>query len=245
MAKLTEEQLIQSLEQLEEIKPRKEWAILLKSQILVKSDLTKSKIGIWDLIRNSKSEMLNLRRLAYSFAALIFVVVGIFGFARYTVPGDLLFPVKKIAEQSEAALTGQTGVKQNVAVLNNRINDLVQVTKEGRKNSIPSAISEINTNASELTKNLKINPPDSQTVKEIANTLKTLADVPGTNLSGSADLKDLYQTLVQSQINDLEKSTLTDNQQKTLDEVKNLYDEGKYTDALEKILLINSITNQE
>ena len=32
-------------------------------------------------------------------AVVIFLIVGAFGFARNTVPGDLLFPIKKIAEQ--------------------------------------------------------------------------------------------------------------------------------------------------
>ena len=34
MVKITQEQLIESLNQLKEIKPKKEWAVLLKSQIL-------------------------------------------------------------------------------------------------------------------------------------------------------------------------------------------------------------------
>ena len=76
-------------------------------------------------------------------------------------------------------------------------------------------------------------------MKDIANSLKTLADVPGTDLSANQDVKDLYQAVVQSQIADLSKMTLTDEQNKALDEAKDLYFQGKYTDALEKILLIN------
>jgi hypothetical protein len=37
----------------------------------------------------------------------------------------------------------------------------------------------------------------------------------------------------------LQKTTLTDDQKKTLTEVEDLYTQGKYADALEKILLIN------
>ena len=66
-----------------------------------------------------------------------------------------------------------------------------------------------------------------------------MADVPGTDLSENSDVKDLYQTVVQSQIADLEKSTLTDDQANILIEIKSLYDQGKYNDALEKILLIS------
>lgn len=35
MVKITQKQLIEQIKQLKEIKPRKEWAILLKSQILI------------------------------------------------------------------------------------------------------------------------------------------------------------------------------------------------------------------
>jgi len=245
MTKITQKQLIDSLKQLKEIKPRKEWVFSLKSQILaspVESLANESrkvlarKVSFIDVI----SAVFAPRKLAYSFAVVLFLIVGIFGFANYTVPGDLLFPVKKIAEQSQAALTGQAGLRQDVAILNSRISDLAQVSREGRKDSIPSAISEINANASQLVKNLKDNPKtDSATIKEIASSLKTLASVAGTDLSENSDVKDLYQAVVQSQIADLQKATLTDGQKNTLAEAEELYNQGKYTDALEKILLIN------
>jgi hypothetical protein len=158
MSKITQKQLIEQMKMLKEIKPRKEWAVLLKSQILAEKQAeTKiiaqptNTIGIMDVI----SSVFFQRKLAYAFTAVLFMIVGVFGFAKYTVPGDLLFPVKKIAESSQAALTGQTSLKQNVLTLNNRINDLAQVAKAGRKDSIPSAISEISANVSEVTKNLK------------------------------------------------------------------------------------------
>ena len=240
MTKITEKQLIESLSQLKEIKPRKEWAVLLKSQILAEKQAeikfakaATTSIGFMDVL----SSVFFQRKMAYSFAALAFVIVGLIGFAQYTVPGDLLFPVKKISEQSEAALTGQTAQRQNVLTLSNRVNDLAMVAKEGRKDSIPSAISEINA----IAKTIKDNPTkDSQTIKEIASSLKTLSDVPGADLTTNQDVKDLYQTVVQSQIADLQKTTLTDEQSKTLAEVEDLYGQGKYADALEKILLINN-----
>jgi hypothetical protein len=244
MAKITQKQLIGQIKQLKEIKPRKEWAVLLKSQILesvveketIKVPAPVRKIGIMDVF----SSVFFQRKMAYAFATLLFVIIGLAGFARNTVPGDLLFPVKKLAEQSQAALTGQTGLKQDVATLNSRIADLAQVAKAGRKDNIPSAISEISANASELAKNLKDNPAqDPATIKEIANSLKTLADVPGTDLSANPEVKDLYQAVVQSQIADLVKTTLTDEQKNTLTEAQDLYHQGKYSEALEKILLIN------
>lgn len=253
------EQLIESLKQLKGIEPRKEWAILLKSQILAEKQaeavVSAQKVSIFDVISNwnrllhscnsaelSKFQISNSfsRRLAYAFAVVFFLIIGVFGFAEYTMPGDLLFPIKKIAEQSQASLTGQTALQQDVANLSSRINDLAQVAKDGRKDNIPSAISEINANVSVLAKSLRDNPVnDPQTIKDIANSLKTLADVPGTDLSGNPDVRGLYQTIVQSQIADLGKTTLTDDQKNALAEAEDLYNQGKYIDALEKILLIN------
>lgn len=243
MTKITQKQLIESLSQLKEIKPRNAWAVLLKSQILSEKQAEvitvgqpAKTVGIIDILLSTLFQ----KKMAYAFAVVLFMIVGVFGFARYTMPGDLLFPVKKIAEQSQAALTRQSEVKQKIATLSNRINDLAQVAKDGRKDNIPSAISEINTNASQLVKNLRNNPAQSsQTIKDIANSLKTLADVQGTDLTGNQDVKDLYKTVVQSQIDDLNNTTLTNNQKDNLIQAEDLYFQGKYTEALEKILLIN------
>jgi len=238
MSKITEKQLISQLKQLKEIKPNKEWAVLLKSKIITEQKpvvIKAQSISFTDIIRS----VFYQRKMAYSFAALFLMVVGVLGFANYTMPGDLLFPVKKIAEQSQAALTGQSGLRQNVAVLNSRINDLAQVSKDGRKDSISSAISEVETNVTALVNNLKTGTADATTIKEIVSSLKTLADVPGTDLSTNQDVKDLYQAVVQAQIADLNKATLTDDQKEVLSEIQELYLQGKYTDALEKILLIN------
>ena len=239
MTKITQKKLIEQMKMLKEIKPRKEWAVLLKSQILSEqkeiTPVQAQSAGFENFISNFKFQISNSfsRRLAYSFAVILFLVVGVFGFARYTVPGDLLFPVKKIAEQSQAALTGQSGLKQNVATLNSRINDLAQVAKNGRTGNIPSAISEV----AQAAKDLKDNSiQDPNTLKEIASSLKTLADVPGTDLSANSDVKDLYQTVVQSQIADMQKATLTDDQQKTLTQAEDLYGQGKYEQAFEILL---------
>ncbi|MDP3882643.1 MAG: hypothetical protein Q8Q48_01145 [Candidatus Staskawiczbacteria bacterium] len=251
MVKITQKNLIEQLGSLKEIKPRQEWASLLKSEILNPKLKTNYNVQNYKISKPVSDFVLRIsdfffglkiqKRLAYSFATLAFIFVGLIGFAQYTMPGDLLFPVRKIAEKSEAALTGQTGIKQNVVTLNNRINDLAKAAKEGKKDNIPSAISEINTNALELAKSLKDNPAeDPNTLKEIAISLKVLASVPGADLSASPDVKDLYQAVVEGQIADLEKSTLTETQQETLNEIKDLYDQEEYVDALEKILLINN-----
>ena len=63
-----------------------------------------------------------------------------------------------------------------------------------------------------------------------------------TDLTGTPEIKSLNSALAvlaQNEITDLEKTTLTENQQTILKDVKDLYDKGDYATALEKILTIN------
>lgn len=236
MAKITQKQLISSLKQMKEIKPRKEWAVLLKSQILAEKKVEVSNVRQSATFAAIMETIFSPKKISYSFAVLLFIVFGVSGFSRYTMPGDLLFPVKKMTEQSVATLSGQTKINQNIESLNNRINELVEVAKEDKVGNIPSAIVEI----TEAAKVLKNNPvKDAETVKKIANSLKVLASVPGTDLSETEDVKGLYQSIVETQIEDLSKTSLTEEQEITLIEVQELYREGKYSAALEKILLIS------
>ena len=244
---LTEKELISKLQTLKDIKPRQDWVVFAKREILGGNKITakptyKEKfLGVLDFLPAFTFQ----RKLAYSFATLVLIMVGMFGFAQYTVPGDLLFSVKKVTEQSQAALSGQTSLKQDMANLNNRINDLAQVTKEGRTANIPSAIDEVRQSAFRVTESLKgILTKDPQSTRELAievqkiKQLQTLADLSGTPEIKS--LNDALAVLVQNEITDLEKTTLTEAQQTTLKDVKDLYEKGDYTAALEEMLTINN-----
>jgi hypothetical protein len=237
MTKITEKQFIESLSQLKEIKPNKEWASLLKSQILSENKIVSEvpqieaeSVGFM----NALSSVFSARKLVYSLAVFLFVIVGILGFSKYIIPDDAS---KKVAVQTQTSISSQNDLNQEVAILTNKINALAAASKAGKT----SNMSDVSAKVSELAKNLKDNPKqNSQTIKEIASSLKTLADVSGADLSSNQDVKDLYQTVVQSQIADLQTMTLTDDQKKTLTEAEDLSSQGKYSDALEKILLINS-----
>ena len=198
---MTQKELLQQIRQLREIKPRNEWVSSLKSEILISKFETNSKFKIL----NSKFFFgLKIQKsLAYSLAALLFIVAGLIGFAEYTAPGDSQLSIEKTAQ---AAL-----------------------------------IDQINEKAIILTRDLENKPQNPETLKVIASTLKTLADVPGTDLSNSPYVQSLYKTIVRNQIADLEKSTLTEGQEEALAEIKSLYEEEKYAEALEKILTISSI----
>lgn len=258
----TEKELISKLQALKEIKPRQEWVSLLKSEILngaksempVKANIldkvgTNFKLDPTGSLRNQISNFKFFflqKKLAYSFATLLLIMAGMFGFAQYTVPGDLLFSVKKMTEQSQAALSGQTNLKQDMASLSNRINDLAQVEKEGRTANISSAIDEVKQSASKVAESLKGNlTKDPQSARELASEVQkikqfqTLASL--TNAPEIKDLNDALALLVQNEITDLEKTVLTEDQQAILTNIKDLYNKEEYAKALEEILII---TNQ-
>ena len=242
---MNEKKLINTIKGLKEIKPRKEWAILLKSEIL-NADLTTQNIAArpaskaWNILEFLP--VINYqRKLAYAFVTFVFLIVGIFGFAQYTMPGDLLFPIKRIAEQAQSPLQ----------VAYNRSEDLVQIVKENKTQNLAPAISEYKISiayaAKNLTKSLAQNS-DKDSIRQVAYEFKKIQDnqkqlkTLGIDIGETKEVKDLddaLAVLVQSQITDLEKSTLTEEQQESLAEAKDLYLQGKYSDALEEILLIN------
>ena len=179
------------------------------------------------------------------------MMIGMFGFAQYTMPGDVLFSVKKLTEQSQTALVSQEDqLKNNFEIASRRLDDLTQVVKGNRTQNIAPAIKEFQASISEATKNLvaSIGQKDSQSIKDIAQQIKKIEEnkkelqTYGVDLEAtqeSKDLNDALAPLVQREIEDLEKTTLTEEQLETIQKIKDLYAEGKYSDALEEILMIN------
>jgi len=240
---MTEKELIKQLKTLKEIKPRKEWALLLKSEIL-NAKYAEQKIAVkpatkaWSIL-----ELFPLfnyqKKLVYAFATLCFFVVGIFGFAQYTMPGDLLFPVKKITEQTQTPLQ----------VAYNRSEDLVQIIKENKTQNLDSAILEFKTSVTDaaktITQNLVKNN-DKESIKVVMAEVKKIQDnqeqmkTLGVNIGDTKELDDVLALIVQEQIDSLNESTLTEKQEEALKGITELYEQEKYSDALEQILLISN-----
>jgi hypothetical protein len=235
---MTEQQLISQFKALKHIAPRKEWVVLSKRNILGNEVLpVNARQSSWQQLIAFFSAN-NQKTLAYSFGTLVFIFAGIFGFAQYTLPGDMLFEVRKIAEQSQAALTGGNQVKTNVETLKKRSQDLAHVVRDNKNNNKLSAIKEVQDATTNLTVAIE---NDSALAKEVALEIKSnqtlLAVLEQEDLKEASDT--LYKTIDTYMIEDLEKATLTEEQQILLTEVKALFEVEKYSEALEKILLIS------
>ena len=235
---MEEKELIQQLRKLKTIQPNKAWASFMLKSIVGEAAPQSNPFA--DFVRKNSALLLQ-RRFAYSFALFAFFVAFL-SVAHITVPGDNTLVIKNLAQQSQATLAAQAELHENIASLNSKINTLAEASKAGVKGT-PSVVNDIKANAVALKQSLKTNSANKEDVKAIADSLKTLANVSGSsamNLTKSDDVKDLYKTLVESQINDLENSTLTDGQSSALQEIKELYTQEKYTEALEIILKMNN-----
>jgi len=241
MPKLTQKQVISAVKDLKSIKPNQEWVSLLKSQILTEKAFVRTipatpvrKVSIFDVL----ASVMFQRKFAYALAAFVFVITGMFGFAQYTVPGDLLFPVKKISEMKTSPLA--------IAVM--RSDDALKVAKSNK--DVYPAIGELKASLADAAKNLVATiTADKDSLKTISEEIKKIEEnkrqlqTLGIDIGSTQETKELDNALaplVKSELTDLGETTLTDEQKESLTKAQELYDQGKYSDALEVILTISN-----
>ena len=229
---ITEQELISRLQSLKQVKPRQEWVILTKSQILgYNREITKERI------RSEKAGALldfffslsYPRKLAYALAISLIMLIGVFGFLNYNFESKV--EVSKVAPASLVA------VKDNVERLKIESRNLAQVTQSQTESS-PLAVKELKEVVQELTVAIQKEPELAKEVALEVNNNKTYLEIIGDDLLRETS-DALYKIIDEQMIKDLENTSLTENQQKSLDLIKILYKEEKYTSALESILLLN------
>lgn len=242
-------ELSDTIKQLKEIKPRREWVSLLRSEILTPAEnrqpiaqndifIAERRTRIWDMV----SDVMSHRRFAYASATFVFMVVAFLGFARYTMPGDVLYPIKKVAEQQ---------IQTPLKIAYNRSEELMAIVKENKTQNLEPAITEYRASISDAVKNLTdalAVDSNKEAVAQVIAEVKKIQEnqqqleTLGVNVGGGEEMSQLntmLASIVETQIADLEKLTLTEPQQEVLKQAKELYEEESYSDALEKILEIN------
>jgi hypothetical protein len=250
---MTEKQLIEKLNKLSEIKPSKQWVDLTKKSILgadfigVSND---NKITIkarFTGFVNTISLFNYKTKFAYSLAGVLLLAGGIFAFSQNAVPGDMLFAVRSATDKIKTVFVGkQDSSNLNFEVANKRLDELVAMVKDNNNQDKTLAISQLKASITDAAKNLivsaKKNPKSVKDIVAEANKIKesaVLLDIVGNSetqeISGG-----LYKVIVQEEIKALENSTLTEDQEKALEEIKILFDKGSYLEAFEQILVISN-----
>lgn len=246
---MTEQQLISRLQELKQIRPRKEWVVLSKMNIL-RDSIIESNIGRGGIVKpvyhwNFPGVLILMRqkKLAYSFAVLLFIFAGVAGLLKY----GLLQNIQnvRVAGQSQVSVVAETALKDNVEDFKIKSKNLSQMSLSNPED-ISVALKEVKNVAREITDAIKKDPELAKAVALDINNNKTYLNiVSGDDLQGSLDelneLDELYKTTVKSVIEDLDKNktNLTESQREALKIAKGLYEEERYTDALESILLLS------
>jgi ribosomal protein S17E len=158
------------------------------------------------------------------------------------LPGDLLYPIKKITEKSQAVfLPEEEKPKLNLELANKRLEELSEIAQKNEVKKLAPAISEFQANVSEAAKSLtklkNVEEIVAQT-KKLEENKKKVEEVLATKIE-TKELDNALAQIVESQIKDLEGRTLTEEQMKILAEAKEDYEAGNYSDALTKILILS------
>jgi len=231
---MEEKELIGKIRGLRQIKPNRDWVSLTKSQILGEEKKYTS-LFLFPVLK---------LRPVYAGLIAVLILFGLIGFAKNSLPGDLLYPIKKIAQKSRAVFVSEEEKPAfQLKLANQRLEDL---TKASTKNLAPT-INEFQANISEAAKTIsKIDATTSdpivtkkiveeaQKLKKNKQIAETLGVVTGETEELEEALIPYYKVEAERQIKDLESRTLTENQQKLLTEAKEYFEAGDYTSALGK-----------
>ena len=229
---MMEKELIGKLRKLRQIKPRKDWVSLTKSQILGEEP------GF---------TFFPYFKPAFAVLTVVFIFLGTFGYGlvKNSLPGDLLYVIRKVAHEGQAIFVSEKEKPAfQLKLANDRLEDL---TKASAKNLAPT-INEFQANISAAAKNLaKIDATttDSVVIKKIVEETKKLergkqkVESLGVVIEGeeTEEFAQALANMVGNLIEDLKTRTLTEEKEEILNQMKELFEEGKYSEALELYLI--------
>jgi hypothetical protein len=242
---MTEKELISKIRQLRQIEPRKNWVILTKRRILGEPP----SLGglILDTFKVFPRLILQYK-LAFITLVLIGILAGTFGFAQNSLPGDPLFPLKKIAERGRAIFVSKTEEpKVELEFANKRLEELVQIAQKNQVKKLAPAIDEFQASISTAVEKLaKIKEPEktSKIGKAVIEEIKKLKENKKKVESLGVEVGDTEEQLESAMCELAEREienlgTLTVEQEKLLKEAQEYLAKGECTLAFEKILFLS------
>ncbi len=244
---MTDKQLISKIKSLQEIRPNQEWVSSLKKEIMGAEKERHLSAGFVNDIRLGISFIFQYKQ-AFATVACLGLLMLVFGLSQNALPGDVLYPVKKVAEKGQSFLLSEKGQSKLVfEVANKRLDELTRAAENNSVRNLAPAINEYRASVSQVVKSLNngIVNKDSRAIKEIAIEVRKLAEKEqiieslGIEIGGSQELDNALAQLVDQEIKDLETRTLAPDQEQALIDIKADFEAKDYSQALERILLLN------
>jgi len=225
---LTEKELIGKLQEFRQITPQKQWVSFTKTRIL-----------------GEEPAFILFPYLKPAFAGFIAVFILFFGFygvVKNSIPGDLLYSLRRIAHEGQAVFVPESEKTAfQLKLANERLEDLVNAPA---KNLAPT-INEFKANISEAARNLvkaEATTSDPVVIKKIVEETKKLeenkhkVELLGMVIGETDQWNSALKEIVDNLISDLEERTLNENTEVILAGMKELASEEKYSEALELYL---------
>lgn len=240
----SEQEIINRIKYLKNIKPNQDWVILTKQRIIGETITVERRLTWVDFIH-----FIGQYRLAFASLALIMIISGgTMVLAQGALPGEPLYSVKKITEKGLAVLTGKNKVPaMNLELAERRLDEINQLLQKKIAKNLPAAVAEYQsarrTAKKEVAAEIKQNPAKAAAiVKQVGLAMQNIEDkerqVYGVlGLSNSATSVDEEigsdQEIIRSLIEYFGKEAiLSAEQQADLSKVRELYDAGNYSGAL-------------
>jgi len=233
---MVEAELIKKIQTLKQIRPSKNWVLLTKKELFREEP-----------DRGPSSILVFLFRPRFVFASLVFLLfltTGTLSLAQKSLPGDFLYPVKRVAERGRAIFVAKEDQPQaQLEVANKRLEELTKIAEQNQVQRLAPAINEFQSSASKVAKNLK---EPKKLTKEVVQQAKKLTEnkekveALGIVVGETEELDASLKELVEREIKDLESRSLTEDQEALLNEAKNDLVAENFTNALEKIWLLSN-----
>ena len=243
---IEEKELIGKIRKLRQIKPDKDWVVLVKSQILGEDLAYRERVSV-----NFFPFWKPFFKPAFATITSFGLLFGIFAFGQNALPGDLLYPVKKLTEKTQAVFISEEEKPSfQLKLTNERLEELTKIAETHQAKKLAPAIKEYQANVSEAAKNLTQIKKPQQTIeagKGIAIEIKKLdgnkqkVESLGVVLppKESDELDNAIAILVEREIKGLEDKTLTVAQQEILQAAIKDFEAGNYNSAFEKIFILS------
>lgn len=236
---LSEKELISKLQELREIKPQAEWASLTKSRILS----PEPSFSFW---KNLTSPYL-LRPAFVSLVVVFVFLTGLYGFAKNSLPGDVLYSIKKITEKSQSVFVSEQEKSQfNLNLASKRLEELTRIAEENRVKNLASAINEVKESIARASRDLS---GDTVVIRDTADRIKEKVKVMGSYGVATEEFEEelynleqgVYKMEVEYLISILKARDLTEKQEEILIEMQKLAEKKEYAEAL---ILYTGFDNQ-
>jgi len=247
---MTEKDALKKIQLLKGIEPNKDWAVLNKRRLL--GDLRQP--GLAEQILEVFQVWPNLSwQYKPVLATVVFasLLAGTFSLAQSSLPGNLLYPVKKLTERAESVFIAKAELpRARLELASRRLNELAEIAQTNQVKALASAINEFQASQLEAAKNitssksLKLTKEIVQATEKIEQE-KEKVEALGVDLGETRELNEALSQWVDREIKDLESRTLTDSQQELLAKAKADYGEGNFAQALEVILQLTYPQEQE